>query len=107
MRRPRGWGERGKVRFLSRNLPGPARGLGGYPARVPCLESLKLAFTGADSETDSRLGTDGNQEPAAELREGAADDAALLTFLACGQIGAELTHLLCQARVFVLRANRR
>ncbi|MET0561429.1 MAG: hypothetical protein ABW012_07470, partial [Gaiellaceae bacterium] len=32
---------------------------------------------GADSDSDSRLGTDGNQ-PRLELREGAADDAALL-----------------------------
>jgi hypothetical protein len=39
---------------------------------------LKLFPVAADSEDDSRLGTDGNQEPASELREGAADDAALL-----------------------------
>ena len=38
---------------------------------------LKAVRGHADSESDSRLGTDGNQ-PWLELREGAADDAALL-----------------------------
>jgi hypothetical protein len=39
--------------------------------------ALKAQTAGADSEIDSRLGTDGNQ-PGLERREGAADDAALL-----------------------------
>jgi hypothetical protein len=38
---------------------------------------LKRSVARADSDNDSRLGTDGNQ-PCLELREGAADDAALL-----------------------------
>jgi hypothetical protein len=38
---------------------------------------LKRRGVDADSGNDSRLGTDGNQ-PRLELREGAADDAALL-----------------------------
>jgi hypothetical protein len=39
--------------------------------------ALKASTARADSEVDSRLGTDGNQ-PGLEHREGAADDAALL-----------------------------
>ena len=39
--------------------------------------ALKAPGAVADSDSDSRLGTDGNQ-PGLELREGAADDAALL-----------------------------
>ena len=38
---------------------------------------LKARLAPADSDSDSRLGTDGNQ-PGLERREGAADDAALL-----------------------------
>ncbi|HEX2427402.1 MAG TPA: hypothetical protein VHI53_05710 [Gaiellaceae bacterium] len=41
------------------------------------MRSLKRLRAGADSESDSRLGTDGNQ-PGLEHREGAADDVALL-----------------------------
>ncbi len=48
----------------------------GFPAVLPA--ALKWVRGAADSEDDSQLGTDGNHEPAAERREGAADDAALL-----------------------------
>jgi hypothetical protein len=44
---------------------------------MPAVSPLKPVSVVADSEEDSRLGTDGNQ-PGLERREGAADDAALL-----------------------------
>ena len=44
---------------------------------IRACAALKTSAADADSECDSRLGTDGNQ-PCLELREGAADDAALL-----------------------------
>ena len=44
---------------------------------APTRLRVKPSGPTADSEDDSRLGTDGNQ-PGQELREGAADDAALL-----------------------------
>ena len=44
---------------------------------VARFQGLKASWPTADSESDSRLGTDGNQ-PGLERREGAADDAALL-----------------------------
>jgi hypothetical protein len=50
------------------------RGLGGNPAPLP----LKPGTVGADSDGDSRLGTDGNQTRRWSWRERAADDAALL-----------------------------
>ena len=47
------------------------------PLRLLFARGLKALGGRADSDSDSRLGTDGNQ-PGLELREGAADDAALL-----------------------------
>lgn len=41
------------------------------------LSRLKAAARAADSHTDSRLGTDGNQNQTRSTEKGAADDAAL------------------------------
>jgi hypothetical protein len=51
--------------------------LGGYPGYQVSRAVLKPVGDRADSEGDSRLGTDGNHNQARD-REGAADDAALL-----------------------------
>ena len=67
---------RGEEQFLH---GGACRGRRAGAWRLPrsVLLALKGLLLNADSEIDSRLGTDGNQ-PGLELREGAADDAALL-----------------------------
>ncbi len=65
------------------------------------VRALKLVREAVDSEYDSRLGTDGNQEPASELREGAADDAALLISLASppgGKFTQNRYSLTCRER---------
>lgn len=48
-----------------------------YEMEGPGVLRVKSGDVPADSRSDSRLGTDGNQ-PGLELRVGAADDAALL-----------------------------